>query len=116
VYEDQNSYDYLQMSAGGSYHVDWVDPKIKRLVIVAQLATGEGPAMLVRAGDQRVKFQASSAGRAAYVVDAPSGVTGGVTIKARQNVRLFRISAFTRVPGVSGPDGPFIVEADRLCR
>jgi hypothetical protein len=116
VYEDQNSYDFLLMTAGGSYHLDWVDPKIKRLAIVAQLATGEDPAMRVRVGGERIKFQASSADRAAYVVDTPLGVTDGVTIKARRNVRLFRISAFTRVPGVSGPDGPFIVEADRLCR
>jgi hypothetical protein len=116
VYEDQNSYDLLLMSAGGSYHIDWVDPEIERLVIVAQLATGEDPAMTVRAGEKPVKFHASSAGRAAYVVETPSGVTDGVTIRARRNVRLFRISAFTHVPGVPGPDGPFLVEADRLCR
>jgi hypothetical protein len=116
VYEDQNSYDLLLMSAGGSYHIDWVDRKIKRLVIVAQLATGSDPAMTVRAGEQMVRFRASSAGRASYVVETPSGVTDGITIHARRNVRLFRISAFTRVPGMSGPDGPFIVGTDRLCR
>lgn len=116
VYQDGGGFDQLQLQPGGSYRVDWVDPNIRMIGIVAQLPRGDAPAMEVRVGGEVFNVTAEKASPTPYFIDTPNGVDDGIVISARQAFRLFRVSGYTVAPEMDGPDGPFTVPIADFCR
>jgi hypothetical protein len=115
-YQDGGGFDQLLLQPGGTFAVDWVNPDIRAIVIVAQLPGGNEPALEARVGQDVVSFTAERTAPTRYVISTPDGVGDGILISASRGLRLFRVSGYTTVPGMEGPDGPFIVPTQEFCQ
>jgi len=114
-YRDAGGFDELELQGGATYRVSWSDPGIRRIAILAQMPVGEPESMTVDTGKDIAAFAADSQLPTRYVIDTPAGVDS-VVITATRNVRLFRVSGFTEVPGFAGSDGPFLTDMASFCR
>jgi hypothetical protein len=116
-YRDENAKDTLHLDPGAAYTSPWSPGVVDVARVSIQNSSADPARAEISSGDTTTAVTVPSESRIdALFQDGDHLPLGPITVRAVNGIELLRIEGFEPIPSLAGPDGPFIVAPERLCR